>query len=201
MTQTANPLQQYFRRPALYIRLISNGQWWTPDSLDMPVNQELPVYPMTAIDEITYRTPDALFNGQATVDVIQSCVPAIKDAWKTPIIDLNPILLAMRIASSGHNMNMESKCPECTNVNDYEIDLRTILENQSHPDFNRSVRHGDVEIYFRPMTYHQQNQINTAQFEQQRTIYSVNASDLDNEEKNRQLSEILKKITGMKYKI
>ena len=32
------------------------------------------------IDEITFKTPDALLNGQATVDVIQSCIPNIKDA-------------------------------------------------------------------------------------------------------------------------
>ena len=55
----------------------------------MPENRELPVYPMTAIDEITYRTPDALFNGQAVVNVIHSCVPNIKNAWEIPGTDLD----------------------------------------------------------------------------------------------------------------
>jgi hypothetical protein len=73
--------------------------------------KELPVFPMTAIDEITYRTPDALFNGQAVVNVIQSCIPDIRDAWKTPGADLNAILVAIRIASYGHDMDMTVKCP------------------------------------------------------------------------------------------
>lgn len=44
-----NPLKQYFRRPAVYIKLPSNGKNYTEGSLDMPENGELPVYPMTAI--------------------------------------------------------------------------------------------------------------------------------------------------------
>ena len=73
-----NPLKQFFRQPAIYVRLPSQGKFYPPGVLEMPATGELPVYPMTAIDEITYRTPDALFNGQATVNVLQSCVPDIK---------------------------------------------------------------------------------------------------------------------------
>jgi hypothetical protein len=87
-----NPLQQYFRQPAIHIKLPSNGEFYPNGSLDMPPTGEIPVYPMTAIDEITYRTPDALFNGQAVVSVIQSCIPNIKDAWASPATDVNAIL-------------------------------------------------------------------------------------------------------------
>ena len=79
-----NPLRQYFRQPAIYVRLPSAGQFYPPGALTIPANGEIPVLPMTAIDEITYRTPDALFNGSAVVSVIQSCVPSIKDAWQMP---------------------------------------------------------------------------------------------------------------------
>lgn len=72
MSQFANPLKQFFRQPAIYLRLPSNGDFWPDGAVDVPHNRELPVYPMTALDEITYRTPDALFNGQAVVTVIQS---------------------------------------------------------------------------------------------------------------------------------
>jgi hypothetical protein len=63
MTQISNPLRQYFRQPAIYLRLPTEGKHWPSEALDMPANKELPVLPMTAIDEITYRTPDGLFNG------------------------------------------------------------------------------------------------------------------------------------------
>jgi hypothetical protein len=66
---------------------------------------------MTAIDEITYRTPDALFSGQAVVNVIHSCVPSIKNAWHAPVADLNSILVAIRIASYGHELEIETTTP------------------------------------------------------------------------------------------
>ena len=53
MTQTANPLRHFFRQPAIYLRLPSNGNFWPEGDLAMPQNRELPVLPMTAIDEIT----------------------------------------------------------------------------------------------------------------------------------------------------
>ena len=53
MTQFANPLKQYFRQPSVYLRLPSEGQFWPTGTITMPPNKELPVLPMTAIDEIT----------------------------------------------------------------------------------------------------------------------------------------------------
>lgn len=73
-----NPLLGYMRQPKIYIRLPSNGLFWEEGSIDIPENNEFPVYSMTAKDELTFKTPDALMNGQAIVDVIQSCMPNIK---------------------------------------------------------------------------------------------------------------------------
>ena len=111
MTQSANPLKQFFRQPVIYLRLPSNGEFWPEGSLIMPANRELPVYPMTAIDEITYRTPDALYNGQAVINVIQSCIPNIRNAWGMPAIDTNAILVAIRIASYGHELEHSTRSP------------------------------------------------------------------------------------------
>ena len=81
-------------------------------------NGELPVYPMTALDEIAYRTADALFNGSAVADVIKSCMPNILDPWQISSADLDTILVAIRIASYGHEMDFTSKCPKCEESND-----------------------------------------------------------------------------------
>jgi hypothetical protein len=66
-----NPLKQYFRRPAIYLRLPSGGTGYPPGVVDLPESGELPIYPMTAIDEITSKTPDALFSGTAIVELIK----------------------------------------------------------------------------------------------------------------------------------
>ena len=76
-------LQKHFRQPSIYIKLPSEGVWYDDSIITMPENGEvLPVYPMTALDEITYRTADALFNGEAVVTVIKSCIPLFKDCFE-----------------------------------------------------------------------------------------------------------------------
>ena len=121
----SNPLSQFFRQPAIHIRLPSGGKFYPVGSINMPPNGELPVLPMTAVDEITYRTPDALFNGSAVVSVIQSCVPSIKDAWQMPSQDIDAVMIAIRIASFGHGMDINTQCPACNhNVRLFKILVR-----------------------------------------------------------------------------
>jgi hypothetical protein len=197
MTQTANPLKQFFRQPALFLKLPSDGQFWTNGSLELPPNKELPVLPMTAIDEITYRTPDALFNGSAVASVIQSCVPGIKNAWKTPAIDLTAILIAIRIATYGSDMDVTSSCPACQTEGEYTLDLHTLLSGAKHLDFSKAVKHGDLEIYFKSIDYQTQNTLNTQQFEQQRIIQAVQQSSEPEEQKLAQVNNALKEITKL----
>ena len=168
-----NPLSQYFRQPAIYIRLPSGGEFYPGGTLDMPPNHELPVLPMTAIDEITYRTPDALFNGTAVVNVIQSCVPNIKDAWVVPSTDLDTILVGIRIATYGHNMDVNCQCPKCSNEDAFTIDLRSSIDAMKPADYKTPMKHRDMEIYFQPMTYKMLNQNNQLQFEEQKVLQSL----------------------------
>ena len=111
----SNPLSQYFRQPAVFIRLPSLGKFYATGALEPTENNEYPVLPMTTLDEITYRTPDALFNGQAVISVIQSCVPNIKNAWSMPAMDIDTVLIAIRIATYGHEMDINTPCPGCEN--------------------------------------------------------------------------------------
>jgi hypothetical protein len=150
---------------------------------------------MTAIDEITYRTPDALFNGQAVVSVIQSCCPAIQDAWQTPSVDINSLLVAIRLASYGHDMEINTTCPACSNEDEYSLDLRTVLDQQVCPDYDQNLQMGDLEIVFRPMSYQEQNKTNALQFEEQRILNMLPNSDIDPEVKLNKLNEVLRKIT------
>lgn len=197
MTQTANPLKQFFRQPALYLKLPSDGQFWAEGSIDMPPNKELPILPMTAIDEITYRTPDALFNGSAIVSVIQSCVPNIKDAWKIPAVDLTTILIAIRIATYNSEMEISSTCPACNSNGEYTLDLHTMIAGIGKADFSKAIKQGDLEVFFRSVDYQTQNQLNAQQFEQQRIIQSISNSTETEDEKLTKLNSALKAVTGI----
>lgn len=198
MPQNANPLKQFFRQPAIYLSLPSQGKYWPEGTLDMPQNGELPVYPMTAIDEITYRTPDALFNGQAVVNVIQSCVPAVKNGWAVPGIDLNAILIGVRIASYGHDMEISTKCPNCETESDFTVDLRMVLDQVHQPDYNTPIRQGDLEITICPISYQHQNAINLRQYDQQRLIQQIQIDpNLSDEQKVEELNKALHQITEL----
>ena len=190
-----NPLSQYFRQPSIYVKLPSGGQHYADGAIDMPANGELPVYPMTAIDEITYRTPDALFNGNAVTNVIKSCVPAIQDPWAIPAMDVDSILVAIRIASYGHNMEMSTTCPHCENEADYGLDLRTILEQIKTPDYSKPVVAGDLQIFFKPMTYKNLNDNNQRQFEEQKLLQVLPDSDMPDVDKMTAMSAALVKLT------
>lgn len=195
-----NPLQQYFRQPSIYIRLPSNGDFYPEGALDMPANGEIPVYPMTAIDEISYRTPDALFNGSAVVSVIQSCVPNIKNPWVIPAVDVDTILISIRIASYGHEMDIPTQCPACKEDAEHSLDLRTVLDKMKTPDYNQMMKYGDMEIYFRPMTYKDLNDNNQMQFDEQRILQTVSNPEATDEDKIAAMSSALKKITEITVK-
>lgn len=190
-----NPLSQYFRTPAIHLTLPSKGDGYAEGTLEMPETKELPVMPMTAVDEITYKTPDALFNGSAVVDVIQSCIPAIKDAWQMPVTDLTAVLTAIRIASFGHNMDIETKCPKCASITDYTLDLREVLETLEAPDYTKPLNLGDLAITFKPMVYKDLNENNKLQFEEQRLNHLLNETEMEADDQIRLLSETFKKVS------
>jgi hypothetical protein len=195
-----NPLKNYFRQPAIYLRLPSGGKFYPPGSLNMPANGELPVYPMTAIDEITYRTPDALFNGSAVVSVIQSCVPDILDPCDIPTQDVDSILVRIRIAIYGHNMEIATRCPACSTDAEYGLDLRTVLDQIKSPDYEQSMKYRDMEIFFKPLTYKNLNENNAMQFEEQKLLSILPDADVAEDVKMNALSEALKKITSITVK-
>lgn len=192
-----NPLSQYFRQPSIYIKLPSQGNYYPEGAIEMPQNGELPVLPMTAIDEITYRTPDALFSGQAVINVIQSCVPSIKDAWAIPSIDIDTILVGIRIASYGHDMSFSTTCPSCQNEDEYGVDLRTVLDRMKKPDYTTPIKQGDIEIYFRPMTYKNLSDNNKIQFDEQRIFQSLTTDGSVDNTQLTAMSDALKRMTEM----
>lgn len=193
-----NPLKQYFRRPALYIKLPSEGKIYQPGVVEMTENGELPVYPMTAIDEITSKTPDALFSGQAVVDIIQSCVPNIKNAWAISSIDMNMILVAIKIASVGETMAINTKCPACSEESKYEINLINVLNEQvkNSGQFNDSIKVGDLVVKFKPLSLADTNKTNMAQYELQKMLYMLDQVE-ESPERRQQVQQTINQLNNL----
>lgn len=179
-----NPLANYMRQPKIYITLPSQGEFWTKGSIDLPENGELPVFSMTARDELLFKTPDALMNGQAVVDVIQSCIPAIKDAWVTPTIDLDTILIAIRLATYGEKMPFTYKIPGNDEEVEYEVDLRVLLDQQQTNHWiEQVVINPDFIICVKPLTYKHMTQTSIKSFETTRILHMVNDESISDEKK------------------
>ena len=67
-------LEAYQRQPKLFIDLPSKGKFYQHgNTVADGQSVQIPVFGMNAMDEILFKTPDALFTGKATADVIHSC--------------------------------------------------------------------------------------------------------------------------------
>lgn len=184
------------RQPKIYIRLPSNGEYWPQGSLIQTENNEYPVYSMTAKDELLLKVPDALMNGQAVVDVIQHCMPNIKNAWAVPSIDLDTILIAIRIATYGEKMLTPINLPGDIEL-EYEVDLRIILENLYNnitwdPIIQIST---DLTIYVRPLNYKTISDSSLKSFETQKILMLANDEKLDQSEKMEMFRKSFSKLT------
>lgn len=193
-----NPLKKFFRQPKLYIKLPSSGSFYPPGSLVKVDNGEYPVYAMTAKDEIAMKTPDALLNGQSTVDIIQSCVPNIKNGWVVPSIDVDALLVAIRIATYGENLDLDITVPGTTITKTYTTDLRIVLEKLLNAAFEPVIEiNPEMTVFIRPLTYMEftQNAIKT--LEEQRIFSIVNDEKLPEEEKILLFNKSFKKLTDI----
>jgi hypothetical protein len=195
MATQHNPLKQYFRRPTIYIKLPSGGKNYGPGVINMPANEELPVYPMTAIDEITTRTPDALFNGSAVADLITSCVPNITDPWSLNNIDLDAVLIGIRTAAGGNKIEIQTTCPKCTEDAIFDVNLVGLLNNLNIDSYDKELVLGELTFKFRPLTYQQVNEISTSQFQVQKIFERLDS--METEEKNIKIKEALILTTNL----
>ena len=189
-----NPLSSYFRQAKIYLTLPSGGKYYPDDCLDMPESGELPVMPMTAKDELALKTPDALLSGQATVDLIQSCIPNIKNAWGMPSLDIDACLIAIRIASYGEHMTITAKAPNTKTDQDYTIDLRQLLDRYTQANFEDTYVTGDMTVTVRPLTYKEFSKVSMQTFEEQRIFALVNNDQIDEDEKLKQFNTTFNKL-------
>lgn len=193
-----NPLANFMRQPKIYIRLPSDGKYWPPKSLEKTETNDYPVYSMTARDELLFKTPDALMNGQAVIDVIHSCIPNIKNAWDTPTIDIDTCLIAIRFATYGQNMSISHKIPVIDEEVDYELDLRMVLDMQANISWDEEIYiNENITVYVKPLTYKHMNQAGIKSFETQRIMNMVNDDSIPDDKKLEMFGKSFKTLTDV----
>lgn len=192
-----NPLAKHFRQPAIYLKLPSGGKFYPAGGVETNVAGEIPIYPMTAKDELSLNTPDALMNGDSMIWVFKSCCPSIVDPWSIPSIDLDALLIAIRIASYGNSMDINSKCPHCTHDNEHTINLTALLESIPQANISEETELDGLTFKFQPPTYRYINQLNIKTYEERRLINNILNSELSDEEKKLEFDKSFKTLTEM----
>lgn len=198
---SSNPLSKHFRHPKLFIRLPSEGNFYRTGSLERTVNNEYPVLAMTAKDELMIKTPDALLNGQSTVSVIQSCIPNIKDAWSVPSIDVDAILIAIRIATYGEKLEIETEVPTTKTARAYEVDLRMLLDQLNSAEYDNIVTVNNIKIELAPTTYKDFTDVSLKTFEEQRIFKLLDNNELSDLEKLAKFNESFSRLTDLNISV
>ena len=180
-----NPLIQAYRKPALYIPLPSGGKFYT-NLPKLSIDNELAVYAMTARDELITKTPDALFNGEATISLIRSCCPDIEDPESMPVGDLLVILVGIRQASYGKNIDMDVKCPKCDFDNQLTLDANIMISKVIDTEsIDQSVSlPSNFKIVCNPYTLRDTTTLQVQQIKQQKMIEGLGNEALDDGARN-----------------
>lgn len=192
-----NPLAGYYRQPKVYLRLPSGGRWYEEGTLDVSEDGQYAVYAMTAKDELMYKTPDALMNGAATTEVIKSCIPAIREPWKMPTLDVDACLVAIRIATYGEKMEITTTCPACKEQQNYDYMLSEHLERISGFQYPEQYTIGDLNFTLKPYNYKEVTSKQLQQMEQERIFQVINDEKMSEEEKLERFGSSFIKLTEM----
>ena len=190
-----NPLTCFFRQPKLHITIPSKGKYYADGTIELSAMGELPVYPMTAKDELVLKTPDALINGQAIVSLINSCVPAIKEPWAMPGIDLDTVLIAIKIASYGETSEFSSVCPNCSESNKYNLNLQMMIDNYADKTFKDNIKVDKLHIFIKPLDYKSISKLALRNFEEYKLINVVNDTNMSDEEKMQNYNDAFLRLT------
>ena len=172
-----DPLKQFYRAPKLYVQLPSRGKFNVLEG--EAITGEVAVHAMTSKDELMMKNPDALLNGDAVINSIKSCAPAVKDPMNLPVCDIDQLLIAIRMASYGEFMEAKIKSPHGNKRTDaYDVNLNNILEDVKELPYENTVTLSNgCTVYVRPFSYQLQTKINLAAYDQATALKNV--SDID----------------------
>ena len=198
-----NPLKAYFRKPGLWVKLPSQGKFYNQKPMDLNDMGEIPVYPLTAKDELMLKNADALLNGHAISQVIKSCTPSIVDPENMPAVDLDSILVAIKRCTYGEHMDVTTKC-NCENAKEtsIRIDLNALISEIKVIDEIAPIEFGNgIKVFIKPVTVKNILRLNWVQYEQVRSLQLAEQQNLDEQSKMSVLQKSYTALTNESVKV
>jgi len=200
--ENTNPLQKYYRQPIIYIKLPSGGRYYPKDVFTPTETGDIPILPMTVKDELAFKTPDAMINGQATVDVIKSCVPNLLDPWKMVNYDTDAVLLAIRIATYGETMDISFRVPGTDEEQSHSLNLPALLEDLGKANIeDQTTTSKGFKIEIQPLDYRTLTKIQIARFEQQKMYGTIDSSAMTEEQKQTAFAKSFETLNTVNFSL
>lgn len=201
MSNTPNPLSEYFRSPKLYVRLPSGGKFYTNDVVEYPESGELPIFPMTAKDELIMKNPDALLNGEAVSQLITSCVPNVKNVREMISNDVDVLLIAIQGATHGDDIEVTAPCPSCENAITGIASVEGAIESMVElEDIYQVEAAQDLKIAIKPFKYKNTIEAGIASFQSSRSLQVLGELP-DDMDKLKVFNESFMKMADMNYQL
>lgn len=200
-TKQQNPLSAYFRTPKLYSTIPTKGRYYNNDILELPEGiNELPIYAMTTKDELIQRNPEALLNGEAVVQVIQSCVPCVKNARKMLYVDIEVLLIAIRGATHGDEIPVTAQCPKCEERVDGVASVDAILSTMGDINDSYIIERDALRIKIKPFDYGSHVEAGRISFQTHKEIESLQEIEKD-EDKMKAFDKTYGKMSALTFNL
>lgn len=202
MTNNTNPLSQFYRQEKLFVPLPSGGNFYDSEIVSLDSNGEVGVRPMTAADEVMFKDPDALLNGEAIKRVIISCVPAVKNPELLMSADVDTLIVAIRHVSFGETLDLQTNCPKCGTQQDLQLNIGETLNSfeKLEPEYVVELA-GGLKAYVRPYNL-QESLISTkTTFEQTNIIKNIDNPSFTEEQKLKKISEGIGTLSKLNFKM
>ena len=195
-----NPLKQYFRQIKLWIRLPSGVSYYEPGVISFTDKGEVGVMPMTAKDELALKNPDGLLNGESLVEVLSSCVPAVKDPRKLLSNDIDALITAIRFATFNDSLETTIHCPACGHENSFKLDLEYALDNMEYlePNYVINLETG-VSVYVRPYAFPDLLKGLHAQFESTKLQRAIESESISEEQRTAMFGKSFKELSTITF--
>ena len=184
--QNMSALQKYYRKPKLFFKLPSQLHFYNDDQIDeeeeLSSLKEVGVMPMTTLNELEMKNPEALINGTAIEHLIRDCT-TLKNINPKKLIksDVDALLVGIKMASIDdhtHNFTVTCNNEECSHEFVYPRNLDKVL-NSIEPlddDYTLEIEQGEnakLIIHLRPSLYEEHIEVDNQHFNERKKLREI----------------------------
>ena len=116
-----------------------------------------------------------------------------------PTVDIDYVLIAIRIASYGHSMEFSHTCGSCREEHNYAMDLRHLNSTIHMPDYDTPTEERGLRIRFHPADYRKMTELNQTNFEISKTGQQIEAEGISQEVRDTYVKTTMEKIVALGY--